>query len=203
MKFRNASELKFYLYISNAKLEMLYGQFHNAAKLTRKMSASAKALGLSAQIESSTEEAFTQDEKLKSVIAELKTQGKVGSPANPNEYIQGTMRMRWGLFDDCRTRQENEPPLVFFGGVDKDIPLIVGLGGSTKHVVGHEGASSTYSRSCTPTLVKWLQEGLSCDRPPEIPLWFGKREEESEVFSSIACAIHYLRPPTQDLEFFA
>lgn len=63
--------------------------------------------------------------------------------------------MRWGLYDDLGELPETESALVYFGGFDRDVPPIVGLGGSARHVTGHQGASSTYSRSATTVLVKW------------------------------------------------
>jgi hypothetical protein len=61
--------------------------------------------------------------------------------------------MRWGLFNDQGTRPQDEPALVYFGGINKEeIPIVVGLGGSSMHVEGHRGATSTYSRSAGPPL---------------------------------------------------
>jgi hypothetical protein len=90
---------------------------------------------------------------------------------------------------------------VYFGGFDKAVPLIVGLGGSSMHVTGYEGASSTWSRSATPEIVRWLVAGLQQDSPPE-PKWWDSGQQD-ELFAAIAIALHYLKPPTQDLEFLA
>jgi hypothetical protein len=75
------------------------------------------------------------------------------------------------------------------------------LGGSSKHVTGHHGASSTYSRSTTPAIVRWLLAGLADARPPV--LWGEPSSEEQEVLSAVGIALHYLRPPTQALRFLA
>ena len=203
MKFRNAKDIKYYLYVSTAKLNMLYEQINEAQKKSKKEMVSAKVLGISVSRESSTEEVVDRDDKLKAVEEELITQNLVGTPEEPKDYFKGTMRMRWGLFDDNGTRPEGEAPLVYFGGFDKTIPLIVGLGGSSKHVVGNEGATSTNSRSCTPTIARWLFAGLERDKPPALQGWRDKNSEEQELFAGMAAALHYLRPPTQELEFLA
>jgi hypothetical protein len=203
VEFRDARDFKYYLYVSTAKIDMLYDQMYKASKHSHKKLLSVNAKIVSATFESSTEKVVGRDEKLKAVEDELSKRELVGTPNDPKDYFKGIMRMRWGLFDDCGTRPEDEPPLVYFGGFEKTLPLVVGLGGSSKHVVGHEGATSTYSRSCTPVIVKWLFSGLKYGGPPELPAWWDKGAEESELSSAVAVALHYLRPPTQDLEFLA
>lgn len=201
--FTHSSDFKYYLYVSTTKVDMIYDQMHKASKRSSKKTLSVNAKIVSATFESSAERVVRRDEKLKAIEHELSERQLVGTPDEPKDYFKGIMRMRWGLFDDCGTRPENEPPLVYFGGFEKTLLLIVGLGGSSKHVVGHEGATSTWSRSSTPVIVKWLFSGIKYDSAPEVPAWHDKSLEESELSSAIAVALHYLRPPTQDLEFLA
>jgi hypothetical protein len=61
--------------------------------------------------------------------------------------------------------------------------------------------TSTWSRSSTPTLVKWLLSGLQKGERPTV--WDDPRSEENEVFTAMAVAQYYLRPPTQTAEFVA
>ena len=199
-KFIGTGDLRFYLYSSISKIDMLYEQLYKPpGNKRRKLSAGIPLV--SASIESDSEERIQLDQKLRLVEEELDARQLVGSLEEPKTYFKGTMPMRWGLFDDGGHRPENEPALVYFGGFDKDVPLIVGLGGSSKHVTGHEGASSTWSRSATPEIVRWLVAGLQQDGPPEPKWWV--RDQEKELFAAIAIALHNLKPPTQDLEFLA
>ena len=69
-------------------------------------------------------------------------------------------------------------------------------------MVGHEGATSTYSRSSTPALVTALLRGIESGLP-EAPDTEDPRDGEDQVYRAMAIAQHYLRPPTQNLEFFA
>ena len=201
--FQDASKLRYFLYISTAKIDMLYDQMHKASKHSSKKALSVNVPQImSATFESSTEKVPGRDEKLRAVEEELSKKELIGTPNNPKDYFNGIMRMRWGLFNDYGIRPEDEPPLVYFGGYEKTLPLIVGLGGSSKHVVGHEGATSTQSRSATPVIVKWLFSGLKNGGPPKLSAW-EMQAEESMLSGAIAVALHELRPPTQNLEFLA
>lgn len=202
IKIKNTADVKWYLYISTAKIRMLYDQMYSESNTKRASTVSASAGFVSGSVTSESEEGLNRDDMLRSVVEELEARELVGTPDEPKTYFKGIMRMRWGLYGDLGTRPEGEPALVYFGGFDRDRSLLVGLGGSSKHVTGYEGASSTYSRSATPALVEWLVAGLHRDGPPEIPRWLaGGREHE--VYEAMALAQYYLRPPTQDLEFVA
>ena len=126
MKFKNARDLKYYLYASDTKVNMLFEQIYETARKTQKTAIGGKVLGLSASAESTEEESFDRDDKIKAVEEELMERALVGTPEEPKDYFKGRMLMRWGMFDDCGTRRENEAPLVYFSGIDMNIPLIVG-----------------------------------------------------------------------------
>ena len=109
--------------------------------------------------------------------------------------------MRWGLYNDMKTRPEGEPSLVYFSGIIREGPLVVGLGGSSVHVEGHKGATSTYSRSATPSLVKWLLSGLHKGAPPEKTWW--EQTTETHVYQAMAVALHEFPPPSISMQFLA
>jgi hypothetical protein len=181
---------------------MLYEQIYDSSTRTTRKSATGGPSFASGTIESTTQEVVTLDEKLRAVEEEFEYRKLIGSLDDPNEYCRGIMPMRWGLYDDLGERPEAEPALVYFGGFDRDVPLVVGLGGSARHVIGHQGASSTYSRSATPVLVKWLLAGIEHGGPPKLPEW-DSAFDMHDVYAAIAIAQHYLKPPTQNLEFVA
>jgi len=200
--FKNAAEMKWYLYRSDAKLRMLYPQIGSRgdARKTIEWKLSAGVGSLSRKVE--REETVDEDDMLKAVMQELEEAGQVGTVYEPNLYIKGVMPMRWGMYDDAGMRDPADGPLVYFGGLDAEQGVLLGLGGSSRHVMGHEGATSTYSRSCTPALVTALLRGIESGLA-EPPASEDPREGEDEVYKAIAIAQHYLRPPTQNLEFFA
>lgn len=199
MAFKPAQSYKYYLYLSASKLRMLYGQTVAAAKKKRTFE-----WGVNLKIASikniSKDGKPSQQEMLRQVVDGLDANGQLGTLATPKAFIRDSLPMRWGFFNDCGSRPEDEPALVYFGGFDDD--LLLGMGGSSCHVVGHEGATSTWSRSSTPILVSWILSALDKGKPPTA-MWAEARDEEDEVFRAMAVAQYYLRPPTQKLEFVA
>jgi hypothetical protein len=200
--FKNAAEMKWYLYRSDAKLRILYPQIahRDIGKKMIEWKASAGFVSVGRRVE--TDRTVDEDDMLRAVIEELEAEGQVGTVYEPNSYIKGVMPMRWGMYDDCGRRDPDQGPLVYFGGLDEQAGVLLGLGGSSKHVMGHEGATSTYSRSCTPALVTALLRGIESGLP-QPPDTEDPRHGEDEVYRAMAIAQHYLRPPTQNLEFFA
>jgi hypothetical protein len=203
LRAKNADEIKWYLYRSDAKLRMLFQQIarpDNAKKTIEWKLALSAVASLSRKVE--TNQALDEDDMLNAVIQKLEESGQVGTVYEPNLYIKGIMPMRWGMYDDSGQRDPDNGPLVYFGGLDTQQGVLLGLGGSSKHVMGHEGATSTYSRSSTPALVTALCRGIESGKP-EPPDSDDPRSAEDSVYRAMAIAQHYLRPPTQNLEFFA
>jgi hypothetical protein len=202
MKLKNAADIKWYLNLSKAKLEMLFSQIGRAEKVKSsiewKMSVGAAALTR----RSESEEVPDQDDMLKAVIGELEAAGQVGTIYEPNVYIKGIMPMRWGMYDDDGMHDPAEGPMVYFGGLDAERRVLLGLGGSSKHVQGCEGATSTHSRSITQVLVETLLRGIE-HGVTDLTDDEHDRDVKDDLFRAIAIAQHYLRPPTQQLEFFA
>jgi hypothetical protein len=197
------SELRFYLYISEAKVNMLYEQVAGAPGRGIRVSVAAPITGGTLGAELDPKQAPTRDQKLRAVEKDLEERGLVGTVEEPRDYFRGLMSMRWGLFDDNGTRAPDEAPLVYFGGFDSSLPLIVGLGGSTRHVIGMDGATSTNSRSYGPIIARWLMAGLEKDAPPDYPDWWDRGSETQALFGGMAAALHNLKPPTQELAFLA
>lgn len=201
-KLLSIDDVRFYLYLSKSKVDVLYGQMY-APSARKRRTLSAKTPIVSASIESESEESVGGDRKLRLVEEELEARQLIGTVEEPKTYFRATIPMRWGTFHDNGRRPDDEPALVYFGGFDKTVPLVVGLGGSSKHVIGWEGATSTWSRSATPTIVHWLMAGLQQDAPPKSLLSWEEEIEEGELFAAMAIALHHLKPPTQDMEFLA
>lgn len=201
-ELRGIDHLRFYLYRSRSKIEMLYEQIYKSDVTTRRKSVAANLRVVAGSAESSRERVVSLDEKLRAVEEELEHRQLIGNIEEPKEYFRGTMKMRWGLFNDQGTRPQDEPALVYFGGINKEeIPIVVGLGGSSMHVEGHRGATSTYSRSAGPPLVRWLLSALKGEEPIRT-LW-DVENERSEVHVAMAVALHYFPPPSYNLTFLA
>ena len=139
-------------------------------------------------------------DKLRAVEEELIERNLVGTPEKPRTYFKGILPMRWGMFEDYGIRPQETPPLVYFGGFDKTVPLTVGLGGSSSHVIGYEGATKTASFSGAPELVNWLIRDLYRDDPSNKDFL---SSDDYMLFYGIDTALRNLGPPTQQLEFLA
>lgn len=195
--------MKFYLYVSRSKAEMLFNQVpgHRSGKGTMEWKLGIPgAVSITRSLKDG-ESPLDDQTMLTAVTAELEASGLVGTIEEPNEYIKGIMLMRWGVFDDFGERPTGDLPLVYFGGFDKDNSILLGLGGSSKHLVGSQGITNTHSRSNTPSLARALLRGLEYPNP-ELPEWWDLEDEEDRIFSAMAIAQHNFRPPSQLLEFF-
>jgi hypothetical protein len=197
VKIKNTADMKYLLYLSTAKLDMLYRQIARADRTKRTFEWKLDIKIASATVRREVEEEVDQDDKLQTVIKELESSGQVGTVDEPGAYFKGTLPMKWGMYQDWG-RPNDEPPLVYFGGMtDK---TVFGLGGSTRHVVGFEGASFTGSRSDTPQLVGHLLRGLDIDSKG----WRSfDHDEGGGARMAVAVATYKLKGPTENLEFLA
>ncbi len=140
--FRNATDLKSYLYRSDAKLEMLHQQLPNKKdrRITWETKLGTNKLFISRKVERLND--FDATDKMKAVVDTLFKQGQIGLLDQPDfAYISGIMTMRWGLYNDLGERPTDQPPLVYFSGLSEG--ALVGLGGSSWHILGMYGLSAT------------------------------------------------------------
>lgn len=197
IEFVDAAELKSYLYESRAKIDAHYQQLRAPRKRTTvEWKVDLKVLSVSRKTEHDGE--VSDHDKLKTVLRELESLELIGSVDEGKPYIKGIFPMRWGIYNDSGMRPDNEGPLVYFSGYADG--LLLGLGGSSHHIVGCYGIGSTASRSSTPALVQFLRSGLDTGEASP-PYWRNRREELDEVFTAMAIANGYLKGPIQDLEF--
>ena len=202
VKFKNASDIKYYLYRSDAKLRMLYPQIggNEIRKAAIEWKATVGFGSISRKVES--QKTVDEDDRLEAVIRALEKAGEVGTVSGPKSYIKDTMPMRWGIYGDRGMEEEQDGPLVYFGGVDKKRGILLALGGSSKHVMGHAGATNTSSQSYTQFLVNALLSGIEYGSA-RLAYFEGQRTSDAVICEAIALAQHNIHPPTQTLEFFA
>ena len=152
--------MRYYLYISDTKVDMLLSQIPSATKhkIATEFKLDLKLITASRRRETEYERHRT--ERLEAVLVFLDEFGDVGSVDEPDEYFRGQMRMRWGPFTTSfGVRPDNR--LIYFGGVtDK---TIIGLGGSSRHVIGNIGDSHADSASATPYIVHSIMSGLASE----------------------------------------
>jgi hypothetical protein len=202
MTFKSISDMKFYLYLSRAKLNMLYRQIDNTGKRKASIEWKVDLKAFSITKKSETESDIDDDDKLKAVIAELESQELIGTLEDNKPYIKSIFPMRWGVYDDSKLRPDNEGPLVWFSGIQNR--LLLGLGGSSHHIEGCYGMTSTASRSSTAALVNFLRTGMETGETKSLRRpWHEPHDYDCEIGSAMALANHYLRGPVQNLEFVA
>jgi uncharacterized protein DUF7019/TIR domain-containing protein len=168
---------KYYVYISDSKVNMLYPQVGTST------SARQDSIG-----------------KLATVVADLVRGGRVGTIDEPKEYFAGAMPMRWGpcLFTGVEKLVSG---LVYFGGITET--TVVGLGGSTRHVIGEVGSAKPGLHSILPGFMLQLGKELGQSLPTlQIPD-FGDPRLADNTLGAVYIATMYAKGPSQELEFVA
>jgi hypothetical protein len=196
--------MKYYLYISDAKIDMLLPQIPHdeKQKLAMQFKIDLKLLSVSRTRETETED--NRLTRLEAVLSFIREFGNIGTVDEPDSYIEDTMDMRWGPYMNDDVNAAEEPsPLVYFGGTTDQ--TIVGLGGSTRHVLGNAGLSTAHSHSATPYLIgrltKDLNFSLSGKDAGETNVTPGT--PENWALRAVELATTQMQGPTQQLEFVA
>ncbi|MFD0035587.1 DUF7019 family protein [Streptomyces sp. NPDC055059] len=193
--------LRHYLYVSDSKVDMLLAQIDPSfiRKQTTEYMADAKLAG----IRRTTENTQNSDRivRLERVIRHLKKHGDLGTADAPRTFVfQERLNMRWDLL-----RDSDGASLTYFGG-RTDSGVVVGLGGSTHHLLGaspDSGGAPALPRSLLPSLLN----GLRVD--PEIDSLFtgdgpGSRgTPEAAALTAVCQSVAALRKPLQTMEFIA
>lgn len=150
--------MKYYVYISDAKIDMLLPQIPHEVKqrLATEFKFDLKLLSVARRSETESED--NRITRLEAVVAFIREYGNIGPVDQPDHYVEGTMEMRWGPYGD---KVGEQSPLVYFGGVTDQ--TIVGLGGSMKHVIGGGGTTHAHSYSATPFLLARIERELSLE----------------------------------------
>ena len=113
---RSAADIRYYLYVSKTKLDMLYAQLDAPQKEKNGLEWSLN-LGL-LKIKRNTENQREpyMETKLDAVVKELEDAGQIGTIDEPSTYFAGSLPdMHWGFFDE-NGRPDNEAPIVYFAG---------------------------------------------------------------------------------------
>lgn len=160
--------MKYYVYVSDTKLDMLYPQIPQG--FLKKISAELGinlpfvSLSLKERKDDLQSQQTARYQKLDVVTNYITNNFSVGTIDNPNEYFEGTLDMIWGPYG-----AENSP-LVFFGGKTND--TWVGLAGSSHHLIGsNKDQTYIHSMSMTYSVAAELKKRL------EAPVLPGEKTE--------------------------
>ena len=191
--------MKYYVYVSDTKINMLYDQIPSRLrdKLATELKIDLKFLSTTLSQEPSERTRFA---KLQLVTDFIKRNYNIGTVNNPEFFFQGDMKLRWGPLISYATE------IVFFGGMTKR--TILGLAGSMKHVIGEVGASKpglpSRSGSEPPRILGALRDNLR--KSSKLDYWSGGVSGLpvlDEGLYDIAYAARTIKGPEQRLEFLA
>jgi len=210
-KRSSESSPKYFIYVSDQKVDMLYAQISNTARRTLQ----AEFDQSSRSSESSGQEADRYS-KLRVVAGYIDRTFDVGTVDDPRSYFRGVHDMRWGPYGHSEgafmNKYELDAKIVYFGGSTEQTHF--GLGGGLHHVIGNErGNTEVRFHSSTPYLVSVLVDelrmsGANDERWWHVHKWMTRIEhrsaDEDEVKALIAVMnANSTRGPRQRLEFLA
>jgi hypothetical protein len=190
--------MKYYIYISDTKVDMLYPQIPKPVlkKIASNLSIDLKLFGAEVSVASkSSPSDETRYAKVRIVSEYIEKNLDVGSVDAPSTYFKGNLPMRWGPV--------HEGPgaglytgAVYFGGYTNR--TVIGIGGSGINLIGSVSGSSpvpTYRlMSGLPSLLQVL------GNDPELNRKDATQEGALEIIEK---ATHNLNGTTQQLEFLA
>jgi hypothetical protein len=193
--------VKFYLYISDAKVDMLFPQVPHdiKKKVATEWKMDLKLLSASRRVD--TEDEDNRIARLETVVDFIKESGNVGTIDEPDEYIADTLTMCWGIFKI----EPSKSPVYFTGETEK---TVVGLGGSHQHLLGRPGQSEPVispimSNSLTPALLDCLFKELGWGED-NFRVLGANEERTDEVFlQAVEASAQDIKGPRQRVEFLA
>src|SRR5262245_46882768 len=107
-KLRRLSEIRWYLYRSTGKIQMLYEQLvSSGGPLKGNLSVGIPGTDIKASLGTSVDDPPTDDEKLELIEQQLRAKDMIGTTQEPKAYFAGELPMRWGLFNDYGYRPTN------------------------------------------------------------------------------------------------
>lgn len=208
--------MKYYLYISDAKLDMMYSQIplRIRDKIAAELKVDLKVISATFSEKNPRESRYGKLDLVRNYILENLP---VGNVAQPDSYFAGTVPMRWGLVTDPGSGR-----IVYFGGEEGNV--VLGLAGSRHHVVGFAGEGIVDTpptlgagSSMVQGILEQLEDNLAAavDYPArdqtdavvrlERPgvLFSGSVARDERALGTVLYATRNLLGPTQGLEFLA
>jgi len=175
----HAGTVRYYLYVSDSKVNMLFPQIPRDLK--RDSAAEQNVPGSDrSMIETSTAFESERIYRLETVTSFIRQNYDVGSVNEPKEYIAGTHELYWGhLHKSMSTRRDYEDPLVLFNGHIGNTGLL--MCGSSKHMIGQiKPRESGHSSSSVPDVIRSLMKEIVIDEKPVDSLNLGNCIESQE-----------------------
>jgi hypothetical protein len=203
--------LRYFLYVSDAKLDMLFEQLDPA--LRRRISAEVKVdLKLASVTLRQAEHPAARIAKLRLVERYIDAHHQVGTLAAPGqEFFRGRLRMQWGWLARGKHPDDSLPVVFFRGRQDEHF---VALAGSRSHVVGqHVPENAVFGYSSAPSIVAAIRAHVSdLEGVPRYPAWGEDWDNPRNILASQPVPVTFhiseasyvdLDTPPQPMEFLA
>lgn len=177
---------RYYLYISESKVDMLLAQIDPGMSRQRSAETGVNLKVFSARRTSESPTGAARTERLQRVVRHLEDHGDLGSVDDPGQFFWGLLPMRWGPF------RSQTSSLVYFGGTTEN--TVVGLGGSSHHVLGSPPIAADLpglAGSMTPAMLDEISHGVL------------DPAEDDDALGAVREATLESRGPTQNVEFVA
>ncbi len=193
--------MKYYIYISPTKIQMLFDQLPTSLRqrLPDELNIDLQVVSTSFKKPTEGPNLFS---KLEAVLNSLDAE-TLGSVSQPSKFFRGTLAMRWAPIKCVRSRGAEDRKLVLFAGSQSSSSKkVVGLVGSLAHVIGSHVEKPMAWYYTSPAFIGAIADAL----------WEPKAEEvESSqmygVYPSVASLNkgegHVPDVPQQQLEFVA
>ncbi|MER5756074.1 SAVMC3_10250 family protein [Streptomyces sp. NPDC002088] len=178
---------RYYLYVSDAKVDMLLSQIAPgwARKRVTEVNFDLKMVGAKRTVEAAGADRFA---RLERVMRHLEDHGDLGDVDEPGQYVHGVLPMQWGAIGDGGT--------VYFGG--RGERTIVGLGGSTAHVVSTQPAEGLSQHRLSGSVMPMMLDQLAALAAGDTVT-----TDVDDALTTAIRANSALRGPAQRVEFVA
>lgn len=194
--------MKYYLYISDSKVDMLLPQVRDDVKkkIAYEFKIDLKVLGVARRAEHETPN--DRIARLQAVCDYLESEGRIGSADDPLEYFGDTMPMKWGPLRRLRGAVRNladrtDWNFAYFSGSTGQ--TLVGLGGSESHLIGSSPPTGRFvPPSGVPGISHYLGELVLEAAGDNFPA-----DAEPSALESAVQVNSSMRGTEQQLEFVA
>ncbi|MFE7632959.1 DUF7019 family protein [Kitasatospora sp. NPDC057518] len=186
--------VRYYLYISDAKIDMLLSQVDPAfgRRSTTEAGLSVRLFNIKRSVETPAPD---RTAKLERVLRHLEETDQIGSVDEPGPYFRGSLPMQWGTLHGG-----GDGSLVYFGG--RTDRTVLGLGGAVGHVLGTTAPQAqVFAPSSGPTLLAGLASAFAPEGTEDSECTEAPVEEAS--LAAVHTAGRLLRGPRQTVEFVA
>ncbi|MBM2614891.1 hypothetical protein JIG36_04880 [Actinoplanes sp. LDG1-06] len=174
---------RYFVYISDAKVEMLLQQIDPQALRKRNTEFGVELKVLTAKRGGEAIAGAERTARLERVVRYLTDFGDLGTVEQPGQFFWGMLPLRWGP-----TVGADGFPMVYFGA--RTGKTVLGLGGSRAHVFGTPPGADQQVLPIARSMLPSLLEGIT-------------RVEGAQAPESVTAATDALRGPAQNMEFIA